>query len=199
MNEKNKQLKSKKDQFTGSPKSKLPLILIVVAILGIGIFSIVSLMSNQESETSGSFFGEPSAPTRSYIGRVVTMTRVEPLIDDAWATITLEELEEKDIVFFEVENDEGFMVPLMAYITPSGRVFTGSSMCEPCQGRYFSLAGETLVCDTCRTTYTIENHEFLSGSQACGQYPPVYMKPEVDNGLVKIALSDIMNWEIRAY
>jgi len=99
---------------------------------------------------------------------------------------------------FEIENNENQLVPLMMYITPSGRIFAGSSMCEPCRGRTFSLAGETLVCDTCKTTYNIETHEFISGSPTCGKYPPVNMSPIIEDGMVIIELEEVLNWKIRA-
>ena len=126
------------------------------------------------------------------------MTEVEPLIEDDMIKIPLAVVDGNSIVSFTVENDEGFAVPLMAYITPSGRLFAGSSMCEPCRGRTFSLAGETLVCDTCRTTYTIENHQFITGSTACGAYPPVYMEPQVEDGTINIELDKVLSWRIRA-
>lgn len=190
---------SKREQFTGKQKSRLPLLVAVSAVAVIIVLAFVFLIGSEDDGGPDAAFGEPLAATRSYVGRVVSMTRVEAAVDKERASIPLELLEAEDIVYFEVENSDGFMVPLMAYITPSGRVFTGSSMCEPCQGRYFSLAGETLVCDACRTTYTIESHEFISGSVACGSYPPVYMEPTVDDGLVSIDMEDILQWEIRAY
>lgn len=190
---------SKRNQFTGKKKNKLPLVIAVIVFAVVVVLGGVLLTGGNKGHLSDSAFGEPLANTRSYVGRVVSMTRVEAAVDREWASIPLELLESEDIVSFEVENNDGFMVPLMAYITPSGRIFTGSSMCEPCRGRTFSLAGETLVCDTCRTTYTIESHEFISGSTDCGSYPPVYMKPSVENGMVSIAIDDILQWEIRAY
>lgn len=199
MTEKNFQTSNKKEQFAKKSGRKMPMIIVLLAILAAGVLGTVVLLGSSGGTANDLPFGEPAASTRSYIGRVVSMTPVEPLIEADRVSISLDLLEASDIVYFEVENQDGFQVPLMAYITPSGRVFTGSSMCEPCQGRYFSLAGETLVCDSCRTTYTIESHEFISGSRDCGSYPPVYMKPVVENGIVSIALEDILQWQIRTY
>jgi hypothetical protein len=189
----------KKEEFTKNTGSNKPIIIAILLILVIGAAAAGFFYSSSKTGNDASLSGEPSARTRSYIGRVVSMTTIEPSIEGDWVNIPLSLLEENDIVYFEVENNAGFMVPLMAYITPSGRIFTGSSMCEPCAGRYFSLAGETLVCDTCRTTYTIEGREFISGSQDCGSYPPVAMRSKVENDLVSVALEDILVWRIRAY
>ncbi len=190
---------SKKEQFTKKPTRSKSIIIAILLVAIIGAAIVGFVFNGSEAETDDSLLGEPSALTRSYIGRVVSMTEIEPDVTGEWVNISLSLLEQKDIVYFEIENDEGFMVPMMTYITPTGRIFAGSSMCEPCEGRYFSLAGETLVCDTCRTTYTIEGREFISGSQDCGSYPPVAMRTKVENGIVSIALEDILAWRIRAY
>jgi hypothetical protein len=191
--------KSKKEQFTGKKESRLPFIAGGLILIGVAVLLIFIFRGGDEEESAVTYFGDPVAAERSYVGRVASMTEVEALVEGDWITLPLETVEQADIVYFEVENNEGFSVPLMAYITPSGRLFAGSSMCEPCRGRYFSLAGETLVCDTCRTTYTIEEHRFITGSPACGSYPPVYMSPEVDGDKVKIALAQVLQWRIRAY
>jgi hypothetical protein len=189
----------KKELFTNNKGPRPFLLIAIVAFITLGIISAFYIFSSGGDEAFDSPFGEPYAAERSYLGRVVSMTKVEPIIGSEQASIPMELLEANEIVYFEVTNEKGFAVPLMAYITPSGRIFTGSSMCEPCQGRYFSLAGETLVCDTCRTTYNIETHQFIAGSQDCGSYPPVFMKPTIENGMVGIALDDILQWQIRAY
>lgn len=186
----------KKEQFTRPQKSRLPLIMGILVVVAAVAF--VYLQSNARRQGAEDLFGEPVASPRSYIGQFVSMTPVEPAVEDGKIKISLNEVAEKNIVYFEIANDEGFLVPLMAYITPSGRLFAGSSMCEPCGGRTFSLAGETLVCDTCRTTYTIEGHKFLAGSPVCGAYPPVYMNPVLEGGMVVIDLQEVLNWRIRA-
>lgn len=190
-----KNMQSKKDQFTKPSKSKLPIILggagAVIAAL------LLFLVFRPSGDSGKPYFGEPIVSSRSYVGRLVSMTRVEPVIEDGLIKLSLNEIDENNIVYFEVENNENQLVPLMAYVTPTGRLFVGSSMCEPCRGRTFSLAGEALVCDTCRTTYAVETHEFISGSQACGSYPPVNMNPVVENGTITIRLEDVLNWRIR--
>jgi hypothetical protein len=191
-----KKRSAKKEQFIRPPESRLPLFLGIVMVAALAGY--IYLQSYHGGQAKGGYFGEPVASPRSYLGEFVSMTTVEPTVEGGRIEIPLEEVAENHIVYFEIANDEGFLVPLMAYITPSGRLFAGSSMCEPCGGRTFSLAGETLVCDTCRTTYTIEDHQFLSGSPACGAYPPVNMNPVVEGGMVVIDLQEVLGWRIRA-
>jgi len=191
-----KQAKGKKEQFTQAPKGNTALLLaVVLAVVGVGT---VVLATRRPGSAGVQYFGEPVAAPRSYVGRVVSMTRVEPLVENGEIKIPLSEIDRNNIVYFELENDQGTPVPLMAYITPSGRLFAGSSMCEPCRGRTFSLAGETLVCDNCRTTYTIEDHKFISGAAICGSYAPVNMSPVVRDGVVVIDQQQVLGWRIRA-
>ena len=194
---KDEKLLKKRHQFDSSRKGKLPLVAVVIAIVIItSVFFYFKMGS--EGEAKGEYFGERVAEPRSYLGELYSMQNVEPVIEDGRIKVSLYEVDRNNIVYFEVENNEGFMVPLMAYITPTGHLFAGSSMCEPCGGNRFSLAGETLVCDLCRTTYTIEDHIFISGSAACGSYPPVYMNPVIEDGMVIIELNEVLNWRIRA-
>ncbi|PKM50488.1 MAG: hypothetical protein CVV02_11145 [Firmicutes bacterium HGW-Firmicutes-7] len=187
---------NKKEQFTNPQKSKLPIFLgIVLVIIAVAVIIFISL--NKDLDEKDNYFGEPIVDTRSYIGKLISMTTINPELQEGKVVFPLEEVDNNNILYFELENDENVLVPIMAYITPSGRLFVGSSMCEPCRGRTFSLAGETIVCDTCKTTYNIETHEFISGAPACGKLPPINMNPKVENGNVIIDYNEILNWRIR--
>jgi hypothetical protein len=174
------------------------------AVMSVIILSIAGLFwmnqqkdNNKEVASAESKFGEVVTESRSYIGEVVSGPYITPTVTQDQIIISFDEVESSGIVNFDIENNEGTLVPMMAYITPSGRLFAGSSMCEPCRGRTFSLAGETLVCDTCRTTYDIETHEFIKGAIVCGQYPPEFMEPIVDDGQIIIDLNKVLVWRTR--
>lgn len=192
---------AKRRQFQDKKgKAKKPVLLVVLLVLlllGAIVAAGVYFARTYGSERAG-LIGEPVLAERSYVGKVIPMTQVEATLEGEWLTLPLEAVDQYNIVSFEAENDEGSAVPLMAYVSPSGRIFAGSSMCEPCRGQTFSLAGETLVCDTCRTTYTLEEREFISGSPICGSYPPVSMEPVVEDGLIKLPLDNVLNWRLRA-
>ena len=141
--------------------------------------------------------GKPVAAPRSYVGKVEQMKTIQPVVENGKITFKLADVDKLNMVNFELKNNEGFLVPVMAYITSSGRLFAGSSLCE-CGSRKFFLAGEALVCSSCRTTYTIEDQKFISGAAIAGKYPPTSMKPVVENGTILIEQSEILNWRIRA-
>lgn len=191
------QVNNKKEQFINRKRSKAPIFITIGAIFIIGLLIIVFLNENFTND-KGAYFGEPVVRERSYIGELISMTKIEYQDKNDSIVIDLKVVDENNIVYFESENKDNEIVPMMAYITPTGRLFVGSSLCEPCRGTTFSLAGETLFCDTCKTTYNIENHEFISGAKICGTYPPVNMKAEVIDGQIVISKDEILKWEIRA-
>ena len=189
-------LQNKKEMFTSQKKSKMPIIIGVGAIAIIA--SVVLFFSLNKNDTvSANYFGNPVAEPRSYIGEFISMTTIEAEITEESLIIPLAEVDQYSIVYFEAENSANETVPMMAYLTPTGRIFVGSSMCEPCRGMKFSLAGETLVCDACSTTYKIETHEFISGAQACGKLPPVNFNPTVKDGSIIIDINEVLNWRSR--
>lgn len=190
------QTSNKKDQFLNQRKNNIPILIGIVAILIVGVISLIFLNLNGKNNEI-TYYGDPVVSERSYIGKVIKMTNVETQEDGKTLQIPLDVVDQSNIVYFESTNQDQETVPMMAYITPSGRLFAGSSLCEPCRGKKFSLAGETIVCDTCKTTYNIENHEFISGAKVCGQYPPVNMNPKIIDGNIVIQKEEILNWEIR--
>ena len=187
----------KKEQFTQPQKSKTPMIVGVLVAVAAVVFVATQFIGGGEDRNI-EYFGEPVATPRSYIGEFIGMTTVEPVIEDGQIKLSFDEVDRNNIVYFESENDQGDMVPIMAYITPTGRLFVGSSMCEPCRGTTFSLAGETIVCGNCQTTFTVEDHDFIAGVVACGQYPPINMYPTIEDDTIIIDQQEVLNWRIRS-
>lgn len=193
----NKGNAEKKEQFINKKKNKSLFIAgaVVVAIMIVTAGIMIPLYIQQKSAQTGSS-RDPVAAPRSYIGKVENMKTISPTVENGKINISLAQVDELNIAGFEMENNEGFLVPMMVFITTSGRLFAGSSLCE-CGGREFSLAGKTVVCDTCRTTYDIETRKYISGVSICGKYPPVNMKSVVENGTVIIDESLILNFRPR--
>ena len=186
---------SKKEQFMNKQKSKTSLLLLVFLLVSVSIvLSIFIINSKKESKE---YFGEPVFSSRSYAGEIISATSIEPTIENEKIIIPLNIVDEKNIISFELENDQDFLVPLMVYVTPSGRLFGGSSMCEPCRGRSYSIKEDTLLCDICGTTYDIETHTFISGSPVCGMYPPANMNARIEDGRIIIDLKEVLEWRLK--
>ena len=83
----------------------------------------------------------------------------------------------------------GNYLPLITFQAPSGKVFTGIRVCEPCGSFSFHIVqGKYLECDVCGTRWNLDN--FADSSGGCTTYPP----PEISATLgdnVEIDLSSI--------
>jgi len=187
-------IRDKREQFLVHKKSKLPVIIGVVVVLAVAFILLNTFLSKKDTEANVG--GGPVAASRSYVGKVVQMTPIQPVVENGLIKLNLADVDQSNIVGFEMKNDEGLLVPMMAYISSSGQLFVGASVCE-CGGHTFSLAGKTLVCNTCRTTYDIENQAFISGANICREYPPINMNATVENGMILLDQSKVLNWRIR--
>jgi uncharacterized membrane protein len=84
----------------------------------------------------------------------------------------------------------------MAYITPSGKLVSAVSMCEPCRSTKFHIEGEEMVCNACGTRWTMEGLQGISGG--CVAYPPDVLAHTIEGGKVKIQDTIILDWKPRA-
>jgi len=169
-------------------KKNLVIVFLVIAIAAVFLVYLTSMLNNQETSQTGTVVAGP----RSYVGKIEKAKPIQPNLIDGKAMIILADVDRLNIVDFELSNSNGELLPLMAYITSSGRLFVGNSICG-CGGQKFFLAGEVLVCDSCRTTFTIEDQKFVSGSVTAGKNPPERIKSVIENGIIMIKQSDLGN------
>jgi len=180
---------SKKEKFITTRKCWLPHFtstFTLVAICGLLICAGFYLANANASRTPEKQVTSP----RSYVGKVVQSQPVQPVIENGQARIKLADVDQLNIVDFELKNSQNVSVPIMAYITSSGSLFVGHSTCACGSLKYF-LAGEALVCSSCRTTFTIEEQEFISGAASVGNDPPTRIKYVIEDGMIVIDLSDL--------
>ena len=175
------------DSVKNSKKSLVLVFLVLVVAVGLIVY-LTSMLNNQDTSQRGTVV----AGQRSYVGKIEKAKTIQPEILDGKAMITLADVDQLNIVDFELSNSNGELLPFMAYITSSGRLFVGHSVCA-CGGHKFFLAGEVLVCESCRTTFTIEDQKFVSGSVTAGKNPPKRIESVIENGIIVIEQSDLGN------
>ncbi len=101
---------------------------------------------------------------------------------------------EKKIVQFDYQHG-ATTVPLLAYISPEGKLVTAIRLCEPCNSETFRIEGTELACGNCETHWKLTNLEGVQGS--CQKYPPAPIPSTVRGNNVVIPLEAINNWKIR--
>lgn len=140
----------------------------------------------------------------NYTDKIVEMTEVKAEISNGQVQLSLNDLEKNKILYamydanFDIGNNQKGL-PVMAYLSPAGRVIVASSFCEPCYSRKFHIEGDVLVCDVCFTRWALADLTGLSGG--CTKYPPQEFNYTVDkeNGKIILNEDDLKNWKPRDY
>jgi hypothetical protein len=89
----------------------------------------------------------------------------------------------------------GGALPILAYVSPSGKLVVASSLCEPCHSYAFHIEGDELVCNACFTRWNLDTLEGVSGG--CTAYPPAVIEATVQGDAVLIKKSILESWEPR--
>ncbi|MDP1677699.1 MAG: Fe-S-containing protein [Bacteroidota bacterium] len=114
-------------------------------------------------------------------------------------------IEGNDIVFpleivtnyriIRLDDPEGKQtVPILAYITPRGKVVTAMSISESCRSNDFYLEGNNIHCANCPSNWNMESMEAYA---CCQKYYPDPIPSKVINGQVHIEKNIVQNWRTR--
>jgi len=191
----NSSFQDKKEKVLGEKKRKsswIPISLAIIAILlgGIGYWIIQG-----ESAANSEISSQPKVSGKvDYTGQKIQMADIQAKVEKGKISIPLSEVMEKRMVRFEYES-KGTKVPLLSYITQSGKVVTAVSMCEPCKSTRFHIQDKTLVCNACYTMWNLETLKGIKGG--CLNYPPDVIPSTVENGQIKIDEAIVLQWKPR--
>ncbi|MFH1651537.1 MAG: Fe-S-containing protein, partial [Chloroflexota bacterium] len=83
----------------------------------------------------------------------------------------------------------GGRLSFMAY-EQDGSLIVRANVCPPCRSVGFSLAGDTLVCDSCGTTFKAKTGDGISG--ACVAYPKAAAAYDINNGQAVLKSADLL-------
>jgi len=194
----------KKKRFSTGTKILTGLALIAVIV--------VALSYSLSSQTTQA--GQPSQPTQpsaqAYPQNVAPLFYDSPTIaaDGTKATLPADFVTTNKMAFIDLKLEQttasldyqgrtipleyykgGNYLPLIAFQSPSGKVFTGIRVCEPCGSFSFHIVqGKYLKCDVCGTQWNLDN--FADSSGGCTTYPPPEVAATVNDN-VEIDLSTL--------
>ena len=185
----------KKEKVLGEKRQKSYWIPISLAVLAIVLVGVGYWIIEGESGGNPKVSSQPKVDSNvSYAGQTIGMADIQAKVENGKISVPLDVVKEKRMVRFEYEGN-GIKIPLLSYITQSGRVITAVSMCEPCRSTRFHIQDKTLVCNAC---YTIWNLETLKGIQGgCLNYPPDVIPSAVENNQIQIDEKIVTQWRPR--
>jgi len=185
---------NKKEKVLGSKRKPywvpIFLALIAIALGGIGYW-IISGDTGANPKVSS----QPKVSEKTnYSGQTIRMTDIQAKVEKGKIYIPLDVVKEKKMVRFDYEGNGG-VVPLLAYITQSGKVVTAVSMCEPCRSTRFHIQDKTLVCNACSTEWDLETLKGIRGG--CLNYPPDVIPSTVEGDQIRIDEKIVTQWKPR--
>ncbi len=186
---------TKREKLLGN-KKKFPVWKIILIVLVMAALPAFWLFFREETPQAGSMkvSGSQVMEAVNYQNQSIPMTKVEALVDKGGVEVPLDVVKKNKLISFEYRRADG-RLPLMAYITPSGKVIAAVSVCEPCNSTSFHIEGNQMVCNSCFTRWDLESLKGISGG--CLTYPPDALAHTVVNGKVKIKEIDLQNWRPR--
>ena len=185
----------KKEKVLGERNRKpywVPVSLAVVAVLlaGVGYWLIKG-----DSAAAPGVSSQPKVSGKvDYAGQKIAMTDIQAKVEKGKISIPLDVVKEKKMVRFEYENN-GLRVPLLSYITQSGRVVTAVSMCEPCRSTRFHIEDKKIVCNACGTEWNLETLKGIQGG--CLNYPPDIIPSTIEKDRIQMDEKIITQWKPR--
>ncbi len=168
-------------------------ILLIMTALFLGW--IGSMLFQENSDKNPAISALPQVSERvNYSGQAIEMTNIEATVENGRISIDFDAVLDKKIVRFEYDNN-GSKLPLLAYITPSGKAITAVSMCEPCRSTSFHIRGKSMVCNACDTEWNLETLRGIKGG--CLTYPPDFIPNTIENRRIWIDEQAVSRWRPR--
>ena len=131
---------------------------------------------------------------KSYGTEKIPSTLVQAKVEGPFMIISLKEVAEKRVVrFFDPENQQ--TVPILAYVTPAGRLVTAMSLSENCRSTDFYLEGENIHCANCPSYW---NASSLEAYACCQKFYPDPIPSTVLGDEVRIEASTVRKWQARS-
>jgi uncharacterized protein len=122
------------------------------------------------------------------------MSDIPVTVEDGSIRLPLDVVKQMKFVAFNYVTPTT-VVPLLAYVSGEGKIVTAVSMCEPCNSTRFHIQGDKLICNSCGTTWELNNLEAVSGS--CGRYPPDALPNVVVGNQIQIDAQTVVAWQRR--
>ncbi len=191
LSEKRKKIQPRKRSGGASTATILTVGLLLALVAGAIWASRSSAPSSSAAPASPPSGTAVPAPAKA---TTLQMTAISAMVENGKIGIPLDAVREKGLVRFSYRGAKG-ETPLLAYVTPSGKVTTAVSLCEPCSSTRFFIQGNKIICSTCYTQWDLENLKGITGG--CTRYPPDKIQNTISNGSILIDESVVAKWQPR--
>jgi uncharacterized membrane protein len=185
----------KKEKVLGEKKRKHLWIPISLAVVAAALVVVGYWVIQGNTGANPKVSSQPKVIEKvDYSGKTIRMTDIQAKVQNGKISIPLDVVKEKKMVYFQYEGN-GVIIPLLAYITQSGRVVTAVSMCEPCRSTRFHINDKKIVCNACATEWNLETLKGIQGG--CLNYPPDVIPSTIEKDRIQIDEKIVTQWKPR--
>ena len=185
----------KKEKVLGERKSKPYWVSISLAVVAVILAGVGYWLIKGDSAADPRVSSQPKVSGKvDYAGQKIAMADIQAKVEKGKISIPLDVVKEKKMVRFDYENN-GNKIPLLAYLTQTGRVVTAVSMCEPCRSTRFHINDKKIVCNACGTEWNLETLKGIQGG--CLNYPPDVIPSMIEKDRIQIDEKNITQWKPR--
>jgi hypothetical protein len=128
-----------------------------------------------------------------YRDEQIRSTPVEAVMIDGKIGVPLRSVQEHKIVRF-VDPERQLEVPMIAYITPQGKLVTAISKSEQCGSTDFYLSGNNIHCASCGSYWNMASMEAYA---CCQRFFPDPVPSSVSGDMVVIEPAAVRSWRSR--
>ncbi len=166
---------------------------LVATLLAVAVGVAVYLRTVSAKDIAAAPVGPRRSTQNTAQPKVINMTDIQATVENGKITIPMSSVKSDGLVRFVYKGKQD--IPLLAYLTPSGKLVTAVSICEPCQSTKFFIQDNKIVCGTCYSQWDIETLKGITGG--CLEYPPDVVAHSTDGEKITIDESVIARWSPR--
>ncbi len=173
------------------PKAKRLILGLFALIVAILVFIFINFLTVEEH---GIIAAQPSIGDGiDYTDRTVDMVDIPSRIENGFLVFSLSDVRTHQLVRVEYQHATA-TIPVLAYISPKGKLVTAISISEPCNATRFTIISNAIKCNNCPANWELNTMQALA---CCPNNPPDPIPSEVIGNDVRVALSTLENWRRR--
>ncbi len=177
---------------TAKPKTKLIAVGLILFVLAGGLSGYFGVLFREFHPV---IKNQPSVvvPISYGVQQKIPSQQIDAKIEQGFITIPLQKVIDLKLVrFFDPKGIQ--TLPMIAYITPEGKLVTAMSKSEICQSEDFYLEGQNIHCASCPSYWNMSS---LEAYACCQRFYPDPIPSSITGNDVRIDAQRVRNWRPR--
>ncbi len=163
----------------------------LLAVLAGGLYIFISTVDREYHPVIAK---QPTIDAPAYTGaEKIKSYEITASLENEYIVIPVQQIIDHKIIRFS--DPQGIQnIPIIAYLTPKGKIVTAMSLSEACRSTDFYLEGEDIHCANCPSYW---NAESLEAYACCQKYYPDPITSDISGGNVRIKKEIVAKWQAR--